>query len=99
MLNAVLGDEKRARSARVSATLPRAGAATDTSRVRRTGNTGCTPPGSDTLDGGPGDDVIDARDREEDMIDCGPGNDTVYVDITEDGVFDCENVVRPPGGF
>jgi hypothetical protein len=45
--------------------------------------------------GGQGNDVIDARDGEEDEINCGPGNDTAYVDANEEGVVDCETVIEP----
>ena len=56
--------------------------------------------GHDILTGGPGNDVIDARDGADsaDEIDCGDGDDTVLVDSTEDGVVDCETVVEPKTG-
>src|SRR5207245_8027496 len=34
----------------------------------------------DSLDGGPGDDVIHTRDGEVDGVLCGPGNDTAILD-------------------
>ena len=52
-------------------------------------------PGDDVIKGTAGNDVIQARDNGPDTIDCGAGNDTVYVDRSEDGVYDCENVVTP----
>ena len=45
--------------------------------------------------GGAGNDVIDARDGEEDEINCGDGNDVAIVDASEEGVVDCEVVKEP----
>lgn len=45
--------------------------------------------------GGAGDDVIYARDGDQDTINCGPGYDVAYVDAVEDGVYDCEKVIEP----
>ncbi len=42
-----------------------------------------------------GDDVIDARDGEEDEINCGDGDDVAIVDASEEGVLDCEVVQEP----
>ena len=49
----------------------------------------------DRLLGGPGDDSIDARDRQPDEIDCGAGRDIATVDRHEDGVYDCERLKIP----
>jgi len=43
--------------------------------------------------GGPGNNVIYARNGVEDTIHCGGGHSIAYVDPTEDGVFDCETVI------
>jgi Ca2+-binding RTX toxin-like protein len=53
--------------------------------------------GENDINAGPGNDVIDARNGQQDTIDCGDGVDTVIVDSQENGVFNCENVVYPPG--
>ena len=45
--------------------------------------------------GGAGDDVIDARDGNEDEINCGDGKDVAIVDASEEGVIDCETVSEP----
>jgi len=47
---------------------------------------------ADVLDGGPGDDTIDAVDGNKDRIDCGPGNDTAYIDAVDKVTNNCENV-------
>jgi Ca2+-binding RTX toxin-like protein len=69
--------------------------ADDVVRGGRGGDTLVGGAGFDTLLGGPEDDVIRARDGEEDQIECGDGTDRVYVDVTEAGVFDCEEVIEP----
>lgn len=57
-------------------------------------------PYSDTIRGGPGNDVIFVRDRDlpfarGDKVFCGSGTDTVYVDDNKDKpASDCENVRR-----
>ena len=53
--------------------------------------------GENVIEGGPGNDVIYARNGQQDTIYCGRGVDTVYVDAREDGVFDCEIVKYPKG--
>lgn len=58
------------------------------------------PPsaGADTIDAGPGDDVITEQlDGGIDTIDAGPGNDRCVVD-TADVVKNCETVIRVPAG-
>lgn len=67
--------------------------------------------GKDTVNAGPGNDVVDVADGEPDSVDCGPGKDTVFVDVDDDVAKDCENVLgadvavtaeigsSKPGGF
>jgi Ca2+-binding RTX toxin-like protein len=43
----------------------------------------------------PGDDHIDARDKNPDAINCGAGVDVAIVDGVEDGVYFCETVKEP----
>jgi Ca2+-binding RTX toxin-like protein len=50
--------------------------------------------GTDRLYGGPGNDVLRARDGQRDVVDCGPGRDTAYVDRL-DRVSGCETVRKP----
>jgi Ca2+-binding RTX toxin-like protein len=54
--------------------------------------------GDDFLYGGPGDDIIDARDGEggNDFVSGGTGTDTCYFD-PDDFVVGCE-VLNPTGG-
>jgi Big-like domain-containing protein/hemolysin type calcium-binding protein len=56
--------------------------------------------GADVLEGGPQDDVIDARDGTADVVTCGGGSDTVYADTVDSVSPTCEAVQRfaTPGG-
>ena len=51
-------------------------------------------PAADSLDGGPGDDRIGARDGFVDQVTCGPGADAVGADGFDDVAADCESVDR-----
>ena len=51
-------------------------------------------PGLDLLDGGPGNDTINARDGARDTIRCGAGKDTVAADKKDIIARGCEKVVR-----
>jgi Ca2+-binding RTX toxin-like protein len=53
-------------------------------------------PGVDVVQGGLGNDTIQAADEVRDLIDCGPGDDTAVVDAGLDVVFGCERL-KPPG--
>jgi Ca2+-binding RTX toxin-like protein len=53
-------------------------------------------PGEDAVEGGRGNDEIDARDGFGDLIDCGEGDDTVFFDVRLDAVEDCEELNPPP---
>jgi Ca2+-binding RTX toxin-like protein len=50
--------------------------------------------GADVLEGGPQDDVIDARDGTADVVTCGGGSDTVYADTVDSVSPTCEAVQR-----
>jgi hypothetical protein len=52
--------------------------------------------GSDTLQGGPEADRIDARDGYPDRVSCNAGTDTVLADQLDQVYSDCENVTRQP---
>jgi hypothetical protein len=56
--------------------------------------------GADVLEGGPQDDVIDARDGTADVVTCGGGSDTVLADTVDTVSPTCEAVQRfaTPGG-
>ena len=52
--------------------------------------------GSDTLQGGPEADTIDARDGYADRVSCDAGTDAVMADQLDQVYSDCENVTRQP---
>jgi Ca2+-binding RTX toxin-like protein len=56
--------------------------------------------GADVLEGGPQDDVVDARDGTADVVTCGGGSDTVLADTVDTVSPTCEAVQRfaTPGG-
>ena len=47
------------------------------------------------MDGGGGDDTLQARDGAVDEVSCGTGTDTAVVDANDSVASDCENVQRP----
>ena len=51
-------------------------------------------PGRDTITGGPGNDLITARDGAKDTIDCGLGRDIVTADKGDKVARNCELVRR-----
>jgi hypothetical protein len=53
-------------------------------------------PGADILNGGAGDDTIDARDGWPDRVNCGLGVDTVTADQFDQVRSDCEHVTTTP---
>ena len=54
--------------------------------------------GTDTQNGGEGDDVLHAlaRDNKVDTLDCGPGNDTAVLNAAEtsDTTVNCETIKK-----
>lgn len=48
----------------------------------------------DYLDGGPGNDRINARGGGPDVVTCGPGRDTARVDASDEVSPNCEHVIR-----
>jgi hypothetical protein len=46
--------------------------------------------GTDTIEGGPGNDTVRAAEGQSDVIDCGPGRDNVEFDAGLDSVKRCE---------
>jgi Ca2+-binding RTX toxin-like protein len=53
----------------------------------------------DTVDAGPGDDLIDVADgtaANPDAVTCGKGHDTVWVDAFDTAAADCEDVIAGP---